>query len=70
MAKTLIPKLCAIFDRHEIPHTIKPENGLPSNDNDLKPTQQNWVPDTRHRDQIDHKVTQKPKHSRSPRAKQ
>ena len=32
-AKTLIPKLDAIFVRHGIPHTVKSDNGPPFNDN-------------------------------------
>ena len=35
-AKTLIPKLDAIFARHGIPHTFKSDNGPPFNGNDLK----------------------------------
>ena len=35
-AKTLIPKLDAIFARHGIPHTFKSDNGPPFNGNDFK----------------------------------
>ncbi|CAB4005816.1 uncharacterized protein K02A2.6-like [Paramuricea clavata] len=51
-AKTLIPKLDAIFARHGIPHTLKSDNGPPFNGNEFKTyltklgvTHETWTPE-------------------------